>query len=86
MRGAMRGYYNDLNSVNLSDCSVCSAKYLAFNLSHPSFTIVTDWCANEYSKHLQGNIIFSVGAELFKHSGVKKITVRNYVGVELSSH
>jgi hypothetical protein len=50
----------DINSI-----PVVSAKYIGWNIKHSSKTKIAQWVYNEYLKHLQGNIIFSMCIPMF---------------------
>jgi hypothetical protein len=61
-------YKTMLNDMSVSeyDVPVVSAKYIGWNLKSESKSKVADFVLEEYKKHLQGNIIFSIAAVLFK--------------------
>lgn len=64
--------------------SVSSAKYIGWNLKHKEKHIVADYVYNEYRKHLQGNIIFTIARVLYPDL-VSDFRVLND-DVELSQH
>lgn len=63
-------YLKLLNSINLDykTIPVISAKYIGWNINHNNKNYIADYVYNEYSKHLQGNIIFSMCLALFKEN------------------
>jgi hypothetical protein len=46
--------------IDYKSIPVVSAKYIGWNIHHERKNIIADYVFNEYSKHLQGNIIFSM--------------------------
>jgi len=55
----------DRVGLNPGQCPVVSAKYIGWNLRHPTKKTIADFVYGEYMKHLQGNITISVTAKLF---------------------
>lgn len=51
--------------IDPKDCPVVSAKYIGWNLHHPDKETVAEYAYNEYKKHLQGNVIFSMALKHF---------------------
>jgi hypothetical protein len=51
--------------INYRNIPVVSAKYIGWNINHERKNIIADYVFNEYSKHLQGNIIFSTCLVLY---------------------
>ena len=50
---------------NLQDTPVVSAKYIGWNVSHPMKYELSKYVYDEYTKHLQGNIIFSMALQIY---------------------
>lgn len=53
------------NSIDVNHVSVCSAKYFAWNLKHPSYTQLSTEFYQEQVIHQQGNIILSYLAQKY---------------------
>jgi hypothetical protein len=51
--------------TNLADTPVVSAKYIGWNITHPMKRKISDYVYNEYIKHLQGNLIFSMALQIY---------------------
>lgn len=60
-------YHSKLTNLEIpfDDTPVISAKYIGWNISHSYKNIIADYVYNEYMKHLQGNIIFSMALKLY---------------------
>jgi hypothetical protein len=50
--------FNNLG-VDVNSIGVCSAKYFGWNTHHPMYSEISKHFYNEYTKHIQGNIILS---------------------------
>ena len=59
----LQDFYN--MKINYHNIPVVSAKYIGWNINHERKNIIADYVFNEYSKHLQGNIIFSTCLVLY---------------------
>lgn len=56
--------FSDMN-IDYHTVPVVSAKYIGWNINHDKKNIIADYVYKEYSKHLQGNIIFSTCLVLY---------------------
>ena len=67
MKTTVRGYLYFLleKGKNLQDTPVVSAKYIGWNVSHPMKHEISKYVYDEYTKHLQGNIIFSMAWQIY---------------------
>jgi hypothetical protein len=68
IKKASLSYLNTLikNNIDINLTPVVSAKYIGWNISHPSKNKLADFVYEEYSKHLQGNIILSFALHIYK--------------------
>lgn len=80
-------YVNHLNElgINLNDLGVCSAKYIGWNPSHESYSLLTNKLYEEYTKHLQGNIILTYLSGIYKKDTFVYYP-DNYNGSLLNNH
>ena len=62
-------YILHLKSLNIdpNNLGVCSAKYIGWNPKHKNYNILTKELYNEYSKHLQGNVILTYFSGIYKN-------------------
>jgi hypothetical protein len=67
MTKSINRYTDILNDKNIDiyKIPVVSAKYIGWNINHENKNIIADYVYNEYSEHLQGNIIFSMVYALY---------------------
>jgi hypothetical protein len=77
-------HLNDLN-VNIPNLGVCSAKYIGWNPSHKNYKTITNKLYEEYTKHLQGNIILTYLSGLYKNDTFVYYST-NYNGGRLNNH
>jgi hypothetical protein len=54
--------------INFNNIPVMSAKYFGWNLNHPLYETISKHFYDEYSIHLQGNIILSYLSSIYKNS------------------
>lgn len=80
-------YINDIKSKNIdvSKLSVISAKYIGWNLHHPDFKLLSDKLYEEYTKHLQGNIILTYMSGMYPDS-IFNYHCNDYSGGKVNSH
>ena len=59
-------YLAELQKMGINNTPVASAKYTVWRINHPKSIEIRTWLLTEYQKHLQGNIIYSFAAVLYK--------------------
>jgi hypothetical protein len=66
---ATHRYMEGMNEAGIDplSVSVSSAKYLGWNVRHPDRWHIASFVADEYMKHLQGNIIFTYISAIYKN-------------------
>jgi len=67
MRKSVSEYLSHLTDMgkNIAHTPVISAKYIGWNINHPMKREISDYVYTEYTKHLQGNIIFSMALQIY---------------------
>jgi hypothetical protein len=66
--------------------SVCSAKYIGWNINHPKYKEISDAMYNEHLVHLQGNVILTYMSEIYKNDIFNYKCIFNYRGGKLNKH
>lgn len=91
MQEAKKRYVND--GFNLNNIKVCSAKYVVINMKNKiKNKHIWEFLEQEYSTHLQGNIIYAIASEKFKKDIIvsstldKKLWTSWYKGTIVVSH
>lgn len=77
-------HLNDLK-IDLNLLGVCSAKYIGWNPSHENYELLTNKLYEEYTKHLQGNIILTYLSGIYKDD-IFVYHSNNYKGGSLNNH
>jgi hypothetical protein len=75
--------FNKLD-VDVNSVGVCSAKYFGWNTHHPMYDEMSKHLYEEYTKHIQGNIILSYMGVVYDNFILKY--KGNYDGGLVSSH
>lgn len=80
-------YMNEfsLNGILYEDVSVVSAKYIGWNINHPMYKKLSDILYTEYLQNLQGNIILSYMATIYKDY-VNNYFCSDYSNGQLTGH
>ena len=89
IREATDGYINEILNMNVgdreNDPSIVSAKYIGWNIHHPNYGEIANILYDEYSKHLQGNIILTYMSEIYKEY-IHNYYTNDYSGGKLNEH
>lgn len=75
----------ELHGISYNDVTVVSAKYIGWNIKHPLYKKLSDVLYDEYLKNLQGNIILSYMAFIYKDY-VNNYFCSDYSNARLSGH
>ena len=87
MKTATERYKNEVELLGIDFYSVpiISAKYFGWNLNHKNYENISNKFYNEYTTHLQGNIILSYLSILYS-SDTFNYKISNFEGCKLSVH
>jgi hypothetical protein len=87
MKSSVERYRVEIKNkeINFNDIPVISAKYFGWNLKHPLYKTISEHFYDEYSNHLQGNIILTFMSGLYKNN-VFNYHTNDYSGSSLNNH